>query len=75
LSAPHRIGCPYQLTTFSAAPGFDASAWLPGDVFARFFGDVECKVASQIECNLAPQIARPGRNEEAGKIGGVDSSF
>jgi predicted DNA-binding WGR domain protein len=37
LSAPKRIGCPYRLTALSAAPGFDASAWLPGDVMARFF--------------------------------------
>ena len=26
LSAPKRIGCPYRLAAFSAAPGFDASA-------------------------------------------------
>src|SRR5947209_17211209 len=31
LSAPKRIGCPYRLAAYSAAPGFDASAWLPGD--------------------------------------------
>src|SRR4051812_45278587 len=37
LSAPKRIGCPCRLAAFSAAPGFDASAWLPGDVMARFF--------------------------------------
>ena len=37
LSAPKRIGCPYRLAGFSAANGFDASAWLPGDVMARFF--------------------------------------
>jgi hypothetical protein len=37
LSAPRRIGCPYRLASFSAAPGFDATAWLPGDVIARFF--------------------------------------
>jgi hypothetical protein len=37
LSAPKRIGCPYRLAAFSAAPGFDASAWLPSDVMARFF--------------------------------------
>jgi predicted DNA-binding WGR domain protein len=36
LSAPKRIGCPYRLAAFSAAPGFDASAWLPGEVMARF---------------------------------------
>jgi predicted DNA-binding WGR domain protein len=39
LSAPKRIGCPYRLAAFSAAPGFDASAWLPGEVMARFFED------------------------------------
>jgi predicted DNA-binding WGR domain protein len=37
LSAPKRIGCPYRLSALSSAPGFDASAWLPGDVMARFF--------------------------------------
>lgn len=37
LSALKRIGCPYRLAAISAAPGFDASAWLPGDVMARFF--------------------------------------
>jgi hypothetical protein len=37
LSAPKRIGCPYRLTAFSAAPGFDASSWLPGEVMAKFF--------------------------------------
>jgi len=37
LSAPRRIGCPYRLTAISSAAGFDASAWLPGDVMARFF--------------------------------------
>jgi|SRR5208337_1067257 len=37
LSAPKRIGCAYRLTAFSAAPGFNASAWLPGDVMGRFF--------------------------------------
>ena len=37
LSAPQRIGCPYRLSAFTAAPGFDAAAWLPGDVMARFF--------------------------------------
>jgi hypothetical protein len=37
LSAPKPIGCPYCLAAFSAAPGFDASAWLPGEVMARFF--------------------------------------
>jgi hypothetical protein len=37
LSAPRRIGCPYRLAAFSSAPGFDAAAWLPGDVMAPFF--------------------------------------
>jgi len=37
LSAPKRIGCPYQLAAFSQAPGFDATGWLPGDIMARFF--------------------------------------
>jgi len=37
LSAPKRIGCPYRLSSFSTAPGFDATAWLPSDVMARFF--------------------------------------
>lgn len=37
LSAPKRIGCPYRLTAFSAAPGVDATAWLPGEIMARFF--------------------------------------
>lgn len=37
LSAPKRISCSYRLATFSTAPGFDASSWLPGDVMARFF--------------------------------------
>lgn len=37
LSARKRIGCSYRLTAFNAAPGFDASSWLPGDVMARFF--------------------------------------
>ena len=30
LSAPRRIGCPYQLATLHATDGFDAAAWLPG---------------------------------------------
>jgi hypothetical protein len=37
LSAPRRIGCSYRLAAFGVANGFDASAWLPGDVMARFF--------------------------------------
>lgn len=41
LSAPKRIGCPYRLARFSAATGFDASVWLPGEVMARFF-EVDC---------------------------------
>jgi hypothetical protein len=37
LSAPKRIGCPYRLAAFNAAPGFDSTSWLPGDVMARLF--------------------------------------
>jgi predicted DNA-binding WGR domain protein len=37
LSAPKRIGCPYRLAGFSAAPGFDAAAWLPSEIMAKFF--------------------------------------
>jgi hypothetical protein len=37
LSAPKRIGCAYRLSAFTAAPGFDTSAWLPGEVMAGFF--------------------------------------
>jgi len=37
LTAPKRIGRPYRLAVFNAAPGFDASAWLPGEVMAEFF--------------------------------------
>ncbi|HZW30765.1 MAG TPA: WGR domain-containing protein [Isosphaeraceae bacterium] len=37
LSAPKRIGCSYRLAAFNAAPGLDASSWLPEDVMARFF--------------------------------------
>jgi hypothetical protein len=37
LLAPKQIGCAYQLAAFSVAPGFDALAWLPGGVMARFF--------------------------------------
>lgn len=37
LSAPRRIGCPYRLSVFSSAPGFDTSDWVPGEVMARFF--------------------------------------
>ena len=37
LSAPKRIGCQYRLAAFSAASGFDASSWLPGEVMARLF--------------------------------------
>jgi hypothetical protein len=39
LSAPRRIGVPYRLTSFSTAPGFDAAAWLPGEVMAKFFSN------------------------------------
>jgi hypothetical protein len=34
LIPPKRIGCRYRLSAFDAAPGFDASAWLPGDLMA-----------------------------------------
>jgi hypothetical protein len=37
LSATKRIGCPCRLTTLHSAAGFDTSAWLPGEVMARFF--------------------------------------
>jgi predicted DNA-binding WGR domain protein len=36
LSPPRRIGCSYRLAEFSAAPSFDASSWLPGNVMAGF---------------------------------------
>jgi predicted DNA-binding WGR domain protein len=36
LSAPRRIGCSYHLKEFSAADEFDAYAWLPGEVIAKF---------------------------------------
>jgi predicted DNA-binding WGR domain protein len=36
LSAPKRIGCAYRLASFSAAAGFDATDWLPGEVMAGF---------------------------------------
>lgn len=39
LSAPWCIGCPYRLSAYNAAPGFDGLAWLPDDVMARFFQD------------------------------------
>jgi len=37
LSATRRIGCSYRLADDSAAPGFDADAWLPGEIMAQFF--------------------------------------
>ncbi len=37
LSAPRRIGCAYRMTNLNTAAGFDASAWLPGELMARFF--------------------------------------
>lgn len=37
LSARKRIGCSSRLAALSTTPGFDASAWLPGEVMARFF--------------------------------------
>jgi predicted DNA-binding WGR domain protein len=36
LSAPRRIGCPYRVAEFAAAPGFDADLWLPGEVMHCF---------------------------------------
>jgi hypothetical protein len=39
LFALRRIGVPYRLMSFSAAPGFDAAAWLPGEVMAKFFSN------------------------------------
>ena len=36
LSAPRRIGCGYWVTATAVAAGFDAAAWLPADVLARF---------------------------------------
>ena len=41
LSAPRRIGCAYRLAAYSAAPGFDAEAWLPGEVMAGFFSQAD----------------------------------
>lgn len=35
LSAPQRIGCPYQITTLRVAPGWDGAAWLPPEVMAH----------------------------------------
>lgn len=40
LSAPRRIGCSYRLTAYSAAPGFDSTPWLPGEIMARFFQNI-----------------------------------
>jgi hypothetical protein len=37
LTAPRRIGCPYRLTGYSAAPGLDAAVWLLDEIMARFF--------------------------------------
>ena len=39
LSAPRRIGCPYRVTALDAATGFDAAAWLPAELLARFDED------------------------------------
>lgn len=41
LSAPRRIGCPYRLTAYNTAPGFDGSVWLPGEIMAGFFQAAE----------------------------------
>lgn len=38
LSAPHRIGCPYRVTLFSAAPGIDSGLWVPKDLLGEFLG-------------------------------------
>jgi hypothetical protein len=35
LSAPKRIGCPYRLASLTAAPGIQASEWLPEEVMAE----------------------------------------
>jgi hypothetical protein len=40
-SAPKRIGFAYRLSAFTAAPGFDTSAWLPGEIMARFFSQAD----------------------------------
>ncbi len=37
LSAPEAHWLPYRLTALNSAPGFNTSAWLPGEVMARFF--------------------------------------
>src|ERR1700735_1656903 len=37
LSAPKRIGCSYRMTMLNTAPGFEAAAWLPGDILTSFF--------------------------------------
>jgi predicted DNA-binding WGR domain protein len=55
LSAPKRIGCPYRLATFSVAPGFDAAAWLPGEIMAKFF-QVGCQIAGKKECHLPGKL-------------------
>ena len=39
LSAPKRVGCRYRLAGYSAAPGFDAAAWLPGEMMAKYYED------------------------------------
>ncbi len=36
VSAPRRIGCPYRLTSFNSASGFDTSAFVAGNVLAWF---------------------------------------
>ena len=35
-SATRRIGCPYRMTSFAAAPDFNVSGWLPADVLSNF---------------------------------------
>jgi hypothetical protein len=59
LSAPKRIGCPYQLAAFSQAPGFDATGWLPGDIMARFFSAQGDPLASTIARPSAFRVECP----------------
>jgi hypothetical protein len=50
LSAPRRIGVPYRLAVLNAAPGFDASAWLPDELMAGFFpSDAALSVQSSVK--------------------------
>ena len=36
LTATKRIDCAYRLTSLDMVDGFDSTAWLPGEVMARF---------------------------------------